>query len=114
MGGETGMTRAALEALIWRMLDAETRTSPPLAGEAGDWLYGSAKFTEPEEQGWIASLPSAHVWRPRALVFWHMVVRMGTTASEEQRRDPRLSLARWPAIEAAVQRGVGDSPSVMK
>lgn len=102
MDGDVGMTRDTLEALIGRMLDAETRDTPPPAGEEGDWLYGSAGFTDPDEHGWMAPLPFAHVWTPRALVFWRMVVRTGASASEEQRRDPRHSLARWPLIEAAV------------
>jgi len=101
------MTRDTLEALIDRMLDAERRTTPPPAGETGDWLYGTAGFTEPDEHGWIAPLPSAHVWTPRALVFWRMAVRTGATVSEEQMRDPRHSLARWPVIHAAVHRTFG-------
>lgn len=51
----------------------------------------------------MAPLPSAHVWTPRALVFWHMVVRVGAPADEDLLRDPRHSLARWPAIDAAVR-----------
>ena len=104
MSGATEMTRETLAALIGRMLDAETLTTPPSPGEEGDWLYGSAGFTEPDEHGWMAPLPSARVWTPRALVFWRMAVRTGAPVSEEQRRDPRHSLARWPAIEAAVYR----------
>ena len=40
-----------LEVLIGRMLDAETRTTPPSAEEQGDWLYGGAGFTQPGEHG---------------------------------------------------------------
>ena len=104
MNGDAAMTGETLEALIGRMLDAEMRDMPPPAGEEADWLYGSAGFTAPDEHGWMAPLPSAHVWSPRALVFWRMAVRTGAPVSEEQRRDPRHSLARWPAIEAAVDR----------
>lgn len=50
----------------------------------------------------MAPLPSARVWVPRALVFWRMAVWTGALVSGKQRRDPRHSLARWPAIEAAV------------
>ena len=107
MDGAAGMTRDTLEALINRMLDAETRTTPPPANEKQDWLYGSAGFTEPDEYGRMAPLPPAHVWTPRALVFWRMAVRTGGLVSEEQKHDPRHSLARWPAIEAAVQRAFG-------
>jgi MoxR-like ATPase len=107
MDDAAGMTRDTLEALIDRMLDAETRTTPPPPSEARDWLYGSAGFTEADEHGWMAPLPSAHVWTPRALVFWRMAVRTGGTVSEEQKRDPRHSLARWPVIEAAVRRTFG-------
>ena len=106
MDGEAVMTRETLEALIGRMLDAETRTTLPPTGEEEDWLYGSAGFTEPDEHGWMAPLPSAHVWSPRALVFWRMAVRTGARVSEEHACDPRHSLARWPAIEAAVRRMV--------
>jgi hypothetical protein len=98
------MTRATLATLIGRMLDAEARSIPPPVGEEGDWLYGSGGFTEPDEHGWMAPLPSAHVWTPRALVFWRMAMRTGAPVSEEQRRDPRHSLMRWPAIEAALDR----------
>lgn len=104
MDDEVGMTREMLEVLIGRMLDAETRTTPPPPGEEEDWLYGSAGFTEPDEHGWMASIPSARIWSPRALVFWHMAIRTGASVSEEQRRDPRHSLARWSAIKAAVDR----------
>jgi hypothetical protein len=104
MSGDADMTRETLEALIGRMLDAETRTTPPPVYEGGGWLYGSAGFTKPDEHGWTAPLPSARVWVPRALVFWRMAMRTGTLVSEEQRRDLRHSLARWPAIEAAVDR----------
>lgn len=107
MDGAADMTRDTLEILIGRMLDAETRTTPPPPGEEGDWLYGSAGFTEPDEHGWMAPVPPAHVWTPRALVFWRMVVRTGATVNEEQMRDPRHSLARWPAIEAAVSQAFG-------
>lgn len=61
MSGDANMTRETLEDLIGRMLDAETRNAPPPVGEEGDWLYGSAGFTEPDEHGWMAPLPSAHV-----------------------------------------------------
>jgi len=104
MSGDADMTRETLEVLIGRMLDAETRTTPPPVCEEGDWLYGSAGFTDPDEHGWMAPLPSAHVWVPRALVFWRMAMRTAAAVSEEQRRDPRHSLARWPAIEAAIDR----------
>lgn len=97
------MTRDMLQVLIDRMLNAEMRTTPPPASEEGDWLYGSVGFTEPDSHGWMAPSPSVHVWTPRALVFWRMVIRMGAHVSDGQRRDPRLSLARWPAIDAAVR-----------
>jgi len=46
------MTREGLEALINETLDAETRTTPPPAGEEGDWLYGSAGFHRPR-RAWL-------------------------------------------------------------
>lgn len=104
MGGDAGITPEMLEALIERMLDTKTRETPPPADEAGDWLYGSAGFTEPDEHGWMARVPPAALWVPRALVFWHMAMRTRMPVSEEQRCDARHSLARWPAIETAVQR----------
>lgn len=53
--------------------------------------------------GWRRSLPRMS-WTPRALVFWRMAMRTGAPVSEEQRCDPRHSLARWPAIGAAIDR----------
>lgn len=53
MSGDADMTRETLEALIGRMLDAETRDTPPPPGEEEDWLYGSAGFTEPDGHGWM-------------------------------------------------------------
>lgn len=110
MDSNVAMTRDTLAALIGRILDAETRTTPPPSDEVGEWLYGSAGFTEPDEHGWMAPLPSARVWSPRALVFWQMAIRTDAQISAEQRRDPRHSLARWPSIEAAVPKLLSSSP----
>ena len=104
MNGLPKLDRDALVALIERMLRAEAVSDAPPAAERGDWLYGSAGFTDPDEHGWIAPIPPADVWVPRALVFWCMAVRTGANVSDEQMCDPRHSLARWPAIEAAVGR----------
>ena len=52
------LDREALLALLDRMLRAEAVTDAPPAAERGGWLYGSAGFTEPDEHGWMAPLPS--------------------------------------------------------
>src|SRR3546814_10016093 len=89
------------------MLRAEAVTDAPPAAERGDWLYGSAGFTEPDEYGWMAPAPPADIWVPRALVLWRMAILSDVPVSDEQVRNPRHSLARWPAIEAAVRCKVG-------
>lgn len=94
------LDRDALLALLDRMLGAEAGTDAPLAAERGDWLYGSAGFTEPDEYGWMAPLPSTEMWVPRALVFWRMAI---LPVSDEQMRDLHYLLARWPAIEGAMK-----------
>jgi hypothetical protein len=45
MDGNVGMTRDTLAVLIGRMLDAETRTTPPPTDETGEWLTGVASAT---------------------------------------------------------------------
>lgn len=102
------LDRDALLALLDRMLRAEAVTDAPPADERGDWLYGSAGFTEPDEHGWMAPLPSTDIWVPRALVFWRMAILSDAPVSDEQMHDPRHSLARWPAIERAVKAYVAD------
>ena len=97
------LDRDALLALLDRMLRAEAVADAPPAAERGEWLYGSAGFTEPDEHGWMAPLPSPELWVPRALVFWRMAILSDAPVSDEQMRDPRHSLARWPAIERAVK-----------
>jgi len=101
------LDRDALLALLDRTLRAETVADAPPAAERGDWLYGSAGFAEPDEHGWMAPLPSTEMWVPRALVFWRMAILSDAPVSDEQMRDARHSLARWPAIEAAVRCKVG-------
>ena len=100
------LDRDALLALLDRMLRAEAVTDAPPAAERGDWLYGSAGFTESDEHGWMAPFPSTDEWVPRALVFWRMAILSDAPVSDEQMCDPRHSLARWPAIEAALRRMV--------
>ena len=56
------LDRDALLALLDRMLRAEAVTDAPPATERGDWLYGSAGFTEPDEHGWMTLI--FPVWRP--------------------------------------------------
>ena len=109
MDGDDQPARDALIALLDRTLRTEARADAPPEAERGYWLHGSPEpltFTEPDRHGWMAIKPSMEpeVWMPRALVFWRMAVLTGPPVSEELRRDPRHSLARWPAIEAAVDR----------
>jgi hypothetical protein len=77
--------REALARLISRMIRAEARTDAPPEGERGDWLHGGADpaaFTKPDVNGWMAILPPvAPVWTPKALVFWHEVIRSGFPVS---------------------------------
>ena len=103
------LDRDALLALLDRMLCAEAVADTPPAAERGDWLYGSAGFTEPDEHGWMAPASPADVWVPRALVFWRMAILSDASVSDEQMRDPRHSLTRWPAIERAVKAYVAGS-----
>src|SRR3546814_6074010 len=90
------------------MIRAEALGDAPPQAERGDWMFGSVdptEFTEPDEHGWMAIVPSSlpRIWIPRALCFWRMVVSIGGTISLEQLAHPAHSLARWPAIEQAVR-----------
>ena len=96
------LDRDALLALLDRMLRAEAVADAPPAAERGDWLYGSAGFTEPDKHGWMAPLSSTDEWVPRALVFWRMAILSDAPVNDEQMGDPRHSLVRWPAIKAAI------------
>src|SRR3546814_19123075 len=78
-------------------------------------MFGSVdptEFTEPDEHGWMAIVPSSlpRKWIPRALCFWRMVVSIGGTLSLEQLAHPAHSLARWPAIEQAGRSYLALSP----
>lgn len=55
MDGEAGMTRDTLEALIGRMLDAETRDTPPPAGEEGDPPYSSRAAPRLSSPGMVST-----------------------------------------------------------
>src|SRR3546814_12268465 len=101
------LDRDALLALLDRMLRAEAVTDAPPAAERGDWLYGSAGFTEPDEYGWMAPAPPADIWVPRALVLWRMAILSDVPVSDEQVRNPPHSLAPWPGVQAAVRWQVG-------
>lgn len=84
------MTRETLEALIGRMLDAETRTTPPPTGE--------------ERTGCTAVPVSPN---PTSMAGWHRSLRRMAERRERGScsRSAALAgaLARWPAIEAAVR-----------
>lgn len=111
------MEREALAALIGRMLYAEARTDAPPESERGDWLYGGvgpAEFTDPDAHGWMAIVPPANrAWTPKALVFWHEIVKSGGRPSPTLAAHPVHSLARWPAIERAVQTYVAALPETI-
>ena len=47
------------------------------------------------------------IWSPKALVALQTTLRSGGTLRRMSMDDPRLSLARWPVIEAAVRRKFG-------
>src|SRR3546814_8060394 len=86
------------------MIRAEALGDAPPQAERGDWMFGSVdptEFTEPDEHGWMAIVPSSlpRIWIPRALCFWRMVVSIGGTISLEQLAPPAHSLARWPRSE---------------
>lgn len=51
------LDRDALLELLDQVFRAEAVTNAPPAAERGDWLYGSAGFTEPDEHGWMHQLP---------------------------------------------------------
>lgn len=109
MNGADEMDRNALAVLIDRTLRAEARTDAPPEAERGNWLYGGVEpltFTEPDRYGWMAIEPSTSpkVWIPRALCFWREAVTTGAPVSPELAAHPAHSLARWPAIEAAIGR----------
>ena len=90
MGGVFERDRDAVVALLDRALRDEERTERPLQSDRRNWLYGSAGLTEPDKHGWMAPVPPADVWVPRALVFWRMAVLTGTAVSDEQMYDPSL------------------------
>ena len=97
--------RAEVLALIDQALRDEERTTPPAAAERQDWLKGEFEWGDPDEHGWIAMVPGRpDIWVPKALVTWQITLQSGGTLGREPLDDPRLSLARWPDIEAAVRR----------
>lgn len=101
----TGDDRDAVLALVTEALRDAGRTEPPPEAEQGDWLRGDAEWSEPDEHGWVALVPvRLDVWVPKAMVAWQVMLQSGGTVWPEWMDDPRLSLARWPAIEAAVRR----------
>lgn len=96
------LDRDALVKLIDRMLRAEAREDAPPKAERSEWMYGSVDNSEPDAHGWFAPI-GPKLWMPRALCFWHMIVRTGGTFSLDQMAHPAHSLVRWPAIEQAVK-----------
>ncbi len=69
MADISGSDRAAVLALVTEALRNAGRTAPPLETEQGDWLRGNAKWSEPDEHGWVALVPvQFDVWMPKALV----------------------------------------------
>lgn len=97
--------RDAVLALVTEALRDAGQTAPPPEAEQDDWLRGDADWSEPDEHGWVALAPIRFdVWVPKALVAWQVALQLGGLLQPEWMDDPRLSLARWPAIEAAVRR----------
>ena len=97
--------RANVLGLIDQALRDDERTTPPPEAERMDRLKGEFEWSEPDEHGWIAMvLGRSDVWVPKALVTWQITLQRGGTFGRELLDDPRLSLARWPDIEAAVGR----------
>ena len=95
----------AVLALVTETLCDAGRIAPPRDAERGDWLRGDAEWSEPDEHGWVALVPvRIDVWVPKALVAWQVALQSGRPLQLKWIDDPRLSLARWPAIEAAVGR----------
>jgi len=92
-------------ALVIEALRAAERTAPPPETEQGDWLRGNVKWSEPDEHGWVALIPvQFDVWVPKVLVAWQMALQSGDLLQPNWMNDPRFSLRRWSAIEAAVHR----------
>ncbi|WP_010188491.1 hypothetical protein [Sphingomonas sp. PAMC 26605] len=97
--------RDAVLALVTEALRDAGQTAPPLEAEQGDWLRGDAEWSGPDKHGWVALVPvGLDVWVPKALVAWQVALRSDGLLPPEWMDDPRLSLTRWPAIEAAVRR----------
>src|SRR3546814_9438662 len=85
----TELDRNTLVALLDRMIRAEALGDAPPQAERGDWMFGSVdptEFTEPDEHGWMAIVPSSlpRLWIPRALCFWRLVVSIGGTISRSE------------------------------
>ena len=99
---EVPIERDALVALLDRMLRAEAREDAPPKAERSEWMYGSVDSGEPDAHGRFAPI-GPKLWMPKALYFWHMIVRRGGTFSLDQMAHPAHSLARWPAIEQVVK-----------
>ena len=97
--------REAVLALVTETLRDAGRTTPPAAAEQGDWLRGDVEWSDADEHGWVALVPShIDVWVPKALVAWQVALQSGGLLQPEWMDDPRLSLKRWPTIETAVRR----------
>lgn len=97
--------RAEVLILIDQALRDGERTTPPPEAEREDWMKGEFEWSEPDEHGWVGMVPGRpDVWVPTALVTWQITLQSGGTLGRELLDDPRLSLARWPGIEAAVRR----------
>lgn len=116
MSEDPVLDRDALVTLIDRMIRAEARTEAPPENERGDWLYGgigALEFTEPDANGWMAIVPpTTRAWTPKALVAWHGALRAFSAVSPALGASPALSLARWPAIERAVQAYLDAAPDL--
>lgn len=96
--------RDAVLALVTETLRDAGRTTPPPETEQGDWLRGNAEWSDPDANGWVTLKPvEIAVWVPKALVGWQVALQSSDPLAPEWLEYPRLSLTRWPAVEAAVR-----------
>lgn len=97
--------RDAALALVKETLRDAGRTTPPPEIEQGDWLRGTAEWSDPDANGWVTLVPvEIAVWVPRALVGWQAALESRDPLKLEWLDLPHLSLTRWPAVAAAVRR----------
>ena len=96
--------REAALALVKATLRDAGRTTPPPETEQGDWLRGTAEWSDPDANGWVTLTPvEIPVWVPKALVGWQVALETDGPLNSKWLEFPNMSLKRWPEIEAAVR-----------